>query len=99
MDKALFRKYASLRAKMKTLEAEEAELKEEILGTMKSQKVDKSETAWGIFTIGTRPSWTYTAAVKALEEKWKLAKVKEEQSGAAKKKLTEFLRFTEPKEE
>lgn len=94
MNKKLFQDYAKLQMHLAKLEAEKTLLKSEILEEMAKSKVDKAETDYGIFTHAIRTSFQYTEAVKKLEEKVKIAKVKEEQKGLAKQKETDYLVYT-----
>lgn len=97
MNNALLKKYQKLRIEREALEKEENELKAQIVATMQNDGVSKEETTWGTFTIGCRTSYKYSDKVKALEEKVKLAKVKEEQKGTATPSTTEYLVYTAPK--
>ena len=68
-------------------------MKADILLAMEKEGEEKVESAYGSFTVGHREMWTYTEKVKELEEKVKLAKVKEEEQGKAKAKVTDYLLF------
>ena len=94
MDTALLKQYAQLNKKIERLEEEKGLLRNSILAELNLNKIEKAETNYGIFTIGHRRSYTYTEVVKKLEEKLKITKVKEEQSGLAKEKVTDYLVYT-----
>lgn len=97
MNNALLRKYQDIRFKREQLEKEENEIKDQVVKYMQLEGISKEETTWGTFTIASRTSYKYSDKVKALEEKVKLAKVKEEQKGTATPSTTEYLVYTAPK--
>ena len=90
--------YAELQLEIKDLEMRRDALKEVIIDALHKEKLDKVESDYGKFTISHRTSYTYTEKVKALEQKVKLAKVKEEETGDAEPKTTEYLTFTPVKD-
>lgn len=92
--KDLYKELARIQAKRKILEAQENELKIEILSDMEKAGETTKTNTYGKFTIGKRISFTYSKSVDALMEKIKLAKVIEEQKGIAKAKETKFIVFT-----
>ena len=92
--KKTLKKYADLQAKIKEMETLRDSLKEEILTEFHKEKLDKVESDYGKFTLSFRRSYAYTKNVKKLEEKVKLAKIKEEETGTAVEKVTEYLTFT-----
>lgn len=94
MEPKLLKQYQALREKREGIEAEEALLKAEIVASLKKAGIEKTETNWGTFTIASRTSYKYSEKVKALEEKVKLAKVKEEQKGTATPSVTEYMVYT-----
>ena len=95
---SLYKKYASLNEKLLALEEEKQSLRAEILAELKRSGIDKDETAYGTFSVIKTARWTYTKVVKMLEEKLKIKKIKEEQSGKAKATFTEGIRYTAIKE-
>lgn len=97
MDKGMTKRYAALQAKIAALEGERDGLKIEILEAMDVAGVTKEKTIFGTFTCAFRTSYRYTSKIKELEEKLKLAKIKEEQQGTAKASKTTYLVFTAPK--
>lgn len=88
------KKYAKLQEQIKDLELQRDGLKQEIIGALHKEKLDKVESDYGKFTISYRTSYTYSEKVDALVEKVKLAKVKEEEQGVAEARTTEYLTFT-----
>lgn len=94
MDKKLFAKYVELDNQLKAIEEEKELLRDMIVLELKNAKIEKASTDYGVFTRAKRQSWEYTAKVAGLEEKVKIAKVKEQQSGKAKMVENEYLRFT-----
>ena len=79
---------------------EERELvKEKILVGMQNNKEIKAEYAFGKFALATRKSYTYSPKITDLEEKVKLAKLKEQEKGLAKVKETPYLIFKENKDD
>ena len=97
MDKTKVKQYATLDAKRRVIEAEMNALKIEILSDMEDEGITKAETNYGRFTHGSRITWKYSDKVTSLQEKLKIAQVKEQHSGTAKKKTTEYLMFTPKK--
>lgn len=89
--------YAALETRFRALEAERETMREEIVTMLHRAKIDKLETEVGSFTVGRRVSWTYTEAVKKIEERLKIARTKEQQKGLAESSETEYLLFKEPK--
>ena len=88
------KQYASLVAKIKELEAQRDQLKIEIVSEMEKKNETKSVTDYGTFTRANRASWKYSDAIATMEEKVKVAKIKEQQKGIAKMSETEYLVFT-----
>ena len=93
MEKELLKRYATIKDKMRQLQDEELFLKEQILSDLKKNKLAKVESNFGNFTICTRYNWEYTDKVTTLEEKIKLAKLKEQEKGIAKATETNYLLF------
>lgn len=94
MDPKTLSKYAKLNDKINALEEERNALKADIMSDMHKQKVEKAETEYGTFTRATRTTWQYTKKVDKLSEQLKIAQIKEQDSGKAKAKVSEHLRFT-----
>lgn len=96
--KETLKKYAEINNRIKGMELMRDQLKEEIIEGLHKQKLQKVESEYGKFTISARRSYAYTEAVKKLEEKVKLAKIKEEEKGLATEKVTEYLTYTPVKD-
>jgi len=93
MNKKVMVEYAKITAEMKALEEKRDALKESILGEMSKEGMTKAETDFGVFSIASRTSYEYTDAITKLKEKVKLAELKEQKTGKAKEKVTEYLYF------
>ncbi len=98
MEKTLLKKYVSIRAKREAIEKEENAIREEILLEMQKNKLEKVESSFGNFTVGSRKTWSYSPKVTNLEEKVKVAKFKEQERGIAKASETNYLLFKGIKE-
>lgn len=90
----LYKELATLQAQRKVLEAQEAQVKLQIIDAMEESGELQVVTEYGKATISHRTTYTYTEAVAKITEKLKLAKTKEEQSGKATAKETTYLTFT-----
>lgn len=97
MNKTLSKKYAKLSAQIKALEAEQKLLKLTIMESMEQEGLEKVLTDIGSFTRAHKTSWKYSDAVAKMNEKLKMAQLKEQQKGVAKKSETEYLLFTAKK--
>jgi len=97
MKKELFFQYRALDEQLKTLEKVKDDLRSQIVADMTGDAVEKVETEYGIFTVASRAVFKYTEAVKKLEEKVKLAKIKEEQKGTAERSETKYLVYSKIK--
>lgn len=94
MDNKLLQQYSAVRAKMSALEEEEGLLKLAILNDLEKSGLEKVESVFGKFTVSQRVNYIYSTKIKELEEKVKLAKIKEQEQGKAKEKITKYLTFT-----
>lgn len=97
MQNKLLVEYAVLDKHFKELEKERDILRDAIVESLKKDNLDKVESSYGDFTIAKKTSWSYTAKVKAMEDKVKIAKDKEQKKGLAKASVTEYLLFKENK--
>ena len=97
MKKQLFIQYSALAEQLKTLEKVKDDLRSQIIADMAGDAIEKAETEYGIFTVASRAVFKYTEAVKKLEEKVKLAKIKEEQKGIAERSETKYLVYSKIK--
>lgn len=89
----LYKKYATLKSKIKELQEEEETMKDEILKDMKKNKTVKEQKEFGIFTVCNKSSWSYSDKIKTLKEKIKIAEFKEQEQGIAEEKVTNYLLF------
>lgn len=94
---SLTEQLAATAAERKDLEVKEKALKDSLLAEMKKVHHEKEETVYGTFTISRRSSYTYTPAVKALEEEVKMRKDEEQKRGLATESVTEYILFKEAK--
>ena len=90
----LFAQYRALEEQYKILDEERSSLRSKIVEVMLKEKTGKIENDYGVFTVGARSVWSYTDGVKKLEEKVKIAKVKEQQKGIAEEKITNYLVYS-----
>lgn len=97
MEKSIAKKYALLDAKIKELEAQRLTMRVEILSNMQENDIIKEETLYGKFTRSGRTMWKYSKAVVKLQERVKVAQVKEQQKGTAKAVISDSLVFNKPK--
>ncbi len=94
-------KYLALEAEFKAIEMERTAMRAAIVQEFQKEGIEKFEDPrLGSFTVAHRTTYEFSKAVKALEEKVKIAKTKEQQKGTAKvKSETSYLVYTEPKSE
>jgi hypothetical protein len=93
MKKELLSEYAKIQERIDALDAVKEALRDKILKEIKKTPDQKEESRWGTFLLVVRPMWTYTPAVKTLEEKVKALKEKEQKKGLATAVHAESLRF------
>jgi hypothetical protein len=91
MNTELLEKYSVIRRQLASLKDEEALLKKAIMQEM--GEVKSFASPFGKFSIATKTNWEYTSKVQTLEEKVKLAKIDEQESGRAKAKFTTYLTY------
>lgn len=91
MDYAILRKHSSLTSKMEAMKVEHEASRQLVMAELKQDNLKSEENEYGKFTVAARTSYKYTEAVDKLSDKVKVAKAKEEQSGAAKSNVTEYL--------
>ena len=97
MDKSLFKQYAALDLQLKQLEEQKKTLRETIIKQFGDAGIKKVGFDFGKFTIAYRTSYAYSEAVKKIETRLKLAKVREEEKGIAQKTETQYLVYTQIK--
>lgn len=95
----LYIKYVELEKQLAVIEEEKKVLREQILSGLVKRGVEKDETDVGTFTVCRKTTWEYTEAVKKLKDKVKLAEIDEQEKGKAKANVTEYIKFTEKKDE
>jgi len=94
------KRYATIKEKIKELEAELKTLAPEIIEEIKNEGEEEKfieDPKLGKFTVCYKTTWKYTEKVKELQEKVDLAKDKEQKQGKAKAIESTYLLFT-PKE-
>ncbi len=92
MDQQLLIEYSNLEDEFKTLEARKAALRGRILEELMRSKMDKVESeVFGSFTVAQKTTWKYTDAIEKIEERLKIAKIKEQDRGVAKAVKSEYL--------
>ena len=94
MDNKLLNEFVKVDAEYKALEKKWEELRFAIVGRMKTENLTKFSHDLGTFTVAQKAVWSYSPAVDKLSERLKITKYKEELKGLAKKKITEYLKFT-----
>jgi hypothetical protein len=95
----LLSEYVEVEARFKALEDVKQDLRGKILEAFKKEKIDKMEDpTLGTFSIAHKTTWTYSPAVKTLEGKVKIAKIKEQEKGIAKSSESNYLLYNKPKE-
>lgn len=92
--KNLYKELATIQAQRKVLEAQEAQVKLQIIEQMEASGEMQVVTEYGKATVSHRTSYVYSEKITAMAEKIKLAKVKEEQKGIATPSVTTYLTFT-----
>lgn len=99
MEKTLLKKYVEIRTRREELEAQEGELRTDIVNAMQRSGQEKIVGDLGSFTVATKSKWTYSPKVKKLEDAVKIEKQKEQEKGIALSEETNYLLFKPVKEE
>jgi hypothetical protein len=86
IDPNVLKRYVELKAEEKRIAAEIDELKPIIIEHMTDEKIDKLPTSLGSFSLSSRGTWKYTAAVTQLQEE-------EKAKGIAKQVFSNSLIF------
>lgn len=98
MKNKLLKEYVSVVSEYRALDLKREVLRKSIVELFDKESIEKVEDAdLGTFTLARRMTWTYTDAIKKIEEKVKIAKTKEQQKGLAKASETQYLLYKEPK--
>lgn len=95
----LYTEYVELEKQLAIIEEKKKSLRDEILADLNKRGVEKEESEVGTFTVCRKTTWTYTDAVKKLKDKVKLAEINEQEKNKAKATVTEYIKFTEKKDE
>jgi len=93
MDQDLFIDYATVCQQIKELEAKKDELNPRLLAYLGSIGDNTLQTGVGTFTVGSRKTYEYSAAIKERELTLKEAKKVEVEAGVAKSTETQFVRY------
>ena len=99
MNNKILEAYQDLELEYRAMTIKRDTMRTLIVEEMQKAKIDKAETDFGKFTVGARSTWEYTDKVKKLQEKVKIAQVKEQQKGTAKMNVTHYLVYGEVKPE
>jgi hypothetical protein len=94
----LMREVAEVATRRKALEAQEKELKDQLLVAMRKAKTMREKTEYGSFTIKPYTRYEYSEEVVSLEESLKIKKQDEVERGVAKAIVTESVAFSPAKE-
>lgn len=97
MNKEVLKEYAELKVQEKQIKLRIDELNPLIKADLVAQGLDKLPTNLGNFNIKRAKKWTYSEAVKKMEENLKLLKTEEEADGTATFVEVEQLEFRENK--
>ncbi len=97
MQNTLLAQYAEIETEYKALDFARSALRDLIVEEMQKSKLDKVESDFGLFTVARKQSWSYSPAVTKIEDRLKLAKVKEQQKGLAEAKETTYLVYKQVK--
>lgn len=93
MNTKVFAEYAEVKRKIASLQETEELLKIAVLDEMQSNQVVKEEFEFGKFSLASNKIWKYTSKIDDLDEKLKLAKIREQEKGIAKAKETKYVVF------
>lgn len=93
MNKKVMAEFVKITSELKALEEKREALRESIVQEMDREKLTKVESDYGVFSIAQRVSYEYTDAIKKLKEKVKLAELKEQKTGKATERITQYLYF------
>ena len=94
MKNTLLKEFATLSKQIEELEALKEVAKASIIAQMQEKSLDRVKSRYGLFSLGYRTTWAYTAKVEAMELKVKQAKETEVANGSAtEKSKTAFVRF------
>ena len=89
----LYKEYARLDTKTKEWTEKRDAVRAQLLEEMQMHDIKTDITPYGTFTVTNRTTYTYTPAIKALEEKVKIKKLDEVEQGLAKKSVSSFITY------
>jgi hypothetical protein len=93
MDKAKYERYAEIKKTIKALQDEEDTIKAFIMKDFKENDIDKVAFEFGKFSQASRVSYKYSDKVNTMQEKIKLAQLKEQEKGIAKQVVSHYLTY------
>lgn len=93
MQDQLLAKYHELTLQIEALEEQKSALSMEIQSALKTDGLEKLQCPFGTFSLVKTAKYTFTDAVKALEDQAKALKEEEKTSGKATVEEKETLRF------
>lgn len=85
-------------AQKEFLDKEEKVIKEALLDVLKQSKQTKVELQYGNLSIVSRTTYTFSDAIKKMEEKVSIKKEDEIKQGIATPSFTEYLRYGKRRE-
>jgi len=91
MNTEILREYATLKQKIAEFLEAEGIMKVAVMAELEKAGKTKETTDFGTFSKATRKNYSYSPKIETLEEKVKLAKLKEVEKGLAKVKETNYL--------
>jgi len=94
MDNKKIKELIKLDQKIKEITFLRDSIRESLLEDLEQAGLEKAVTEVGTLTKASKTIWRYTEKVTSLEEKVKVAKVREQQNGSATKNESYYLRFT-----
>lgn len=95
MDQKLLVEYIAIEEEFKAIEERKKTLRDKILKDLQESQMDKVESeVFGSFTVVPKTTWKYSPAVAKIEERLKIAKIKEQDKGTAKATVSHYLLYT-----
>lgn len=92
-NKESLQRYLELTNQIQVLEEEKSTLGESIFNELKTDGLDKLQSEFGTFSLVKTAKYTFSEAVKALEDHLKKAKEEEKEKNIALVEEKETLRF------
>lgn len=94
----LYKSYADLDAEISELETLRESLRAKIIEAMKADGLTKAPTPFGTFSVAHKVTWSYSKAIKELDQKLKIKKIQEQKKGLATPTRNAHLMFRMPGE-